>query len=450
MHGAETARDVFTAWRLTACAVGALRGAVIVSPPGPPARLVADPTLHPLFHSLIFVLAGLAGRALTDKLLVLVGGAEAVAAWAQVMSVADVVSGVSLTGIGIAVTVLAASHTGEGRRYWLKAALLMCLALSCCAAILGGFLAPNFVLLPGEGTLLYWALLAGWLAVGPGLLTAWLVGCGAVPRATLLTVAGLATPLVLLLTSPFPSPLQNLLAGQVLFGLVVLAGLGLGLRGLPPVTREHVVRLGRFLPMGIAIGTLGSAALAWSRGEIGAHHSWQTAGQVQAIWRTTDWVTAIMAGVLNAHFLPRLSAAPDRSSFLRELRRSAAFTALPAAGLLLALWLVLPDALALLYRDELRPARTDAFYFVAGDGVRILSWIALFGLYARHQAWAATVGEFLSLPLFALLLTLSAGAGGLRGIGVLWCLSYLAYAVFNAWALRRSLRPGQPWPLAGH
>ena len=49
-----------------------------------------------LLASLAFVLAGLAGRALIDKLLALQGGAVAVAGWAQLSSLVDVVAGVSL------------------------------------------------------------------------------------------------------------------------------------------------------------------------------------------------------------------------------------------------------------------------------------------------------------------------------------------------------------------
>jgi hypothetical protein len=75
--------------------------------------------------------------------------------------------------------------------------------------------------------------------------------------------------------------------------------------------------------------------------------------------------------------------------------------------------------------------------FFAGDALRMLSWIFLFGLFARGAGWAVTAGELLSLPLFAVLLFLLPGPLSLPVIGLAWMLAYAVYAGFNLWALRR-------------
>ena len=75
--------------------------------------------------------------------------------------------------------------------------------------------------------------------------------------------------------------------------------------------------------------------------------------------------------------------------------------------------------------------------FFAGDALRMLSWIFLFGLFACCAGWAVSVGELLSLPLFAALLWLLPGPLSLPAIGLAWMLSYAVYAGFNGWALRR-------------
>ncbi len=377
---------------------------------------------------------------MTDKLLAARGGAEAVAGWAQLGSVSDVVSGVSLAGIGTALTVLAAGHPGADRYVWLKPALFISLVLSFLAALAGFLLLPSRTLLPDQAPLFGPALLAGWLAVAPGLLIALLIGTGGAGRATILTLVSLLPPLGLLLAGPFDSPLSNLLAGQIAFGLAALGFLMHFVRDRGPLSREQLGALLRFVPAGLAIGILSPATMAWARSEIGTSLSWHAAGQVQAIWRSTDWITAIMAGVLNAHFLPRLSAAANRAAFLAELRRSTLATVLPSLGLLFLLWLFLPEVLTLLYREDMRLDRNEALFFLLGDGVRVLSWVLLFGLFARHQSWAITTGEFLSLPLFALLLNLFAGQFDLFQAGWLWCGVYLIYTLFNAAALWRSLR----------
>lgn len=396
-----------------------------------------------LLASFAFVVIGLAGRALIDKFLAIQGGAVAVAGWAQLASVAEVVSGASLTGVGTALTVLSAGCLGS-QMAWLKPALWICLSLSSLVAVLvwGAlrWLAPS--MFPGQASLLPLALAAGGLAVAPGLLVALLLGIGRPGRATAVIALGFLPPLLCLWRHPWPSPLMDLLAGQIAFGLVAAIGLVLLVRGQPPVSRQALLTLVRFLPAGLAIGILSPASTAWARAEIAGNLSWQAAGHVQAIWRTSEWSTAVMAGLLNAHFLPRLSAAADHTAFAAELKHAAVTTVLPAALLLVFLWLSLPDALTLLYRADIHVSRREALFFLMGDWLRIISWVALIGLFARHLARAITLGEFFSLPLFALLLTLFSGSFGVREVGMIWLLTYAIYSLFNSILLWRSLRPG--------
>jgi len=69
--------------------------------------------------------------------------------------------------------------------------------------------------------------------------------------------------------------------------------------------------------------------------------------------------------------------------------------------------------------------------------VRIASWIPLFALYAQRRTRAIAVGEFLSLPLFALLTVLAAADLSLTFTATLWLVSFAAYLAFNLWAARK-------------
>jgi hypothetical protein len=393
--------------------------------------------------ALAFVGAGLLGRALVDKLLAAQGGAVAVAAWAQLSAVAELVAGVSLAGIGTALTALAGAGPLARRLAWLKPALAVGLALSFAVALLAVplLLWSGVTLVPGSAWLPMLALLAGWLSIAPGLVAAWLLGMGRALTATAVVCVGFAPPLAMLLLTPPAAALPGLLAGQAAFGLAVMLAATRLLRGQPPLARDALATLLRFVPAGLAIGILSPAAMVWARLEIAGNLSWHVAGQVQALWRTSDWITAVMAGLLNALYLPRLAkaaaAAPD--TFRAELRRTASIVLIAAAVLLVLLWLALPAVMATLYRADIGVARHEAIFFLLGDWVRVASWVALFGLFARHAAWAITLGELLSLPLFALLLSLLAGSYGLREVGMIWCATYIAYAAFNAAALWRAM-----------
>lgn len=395
-----------------------------------------------LVSALGFVLTGLAGRALIDKLLALRGGAELVAHWAQLSSLAEIVAGVTLAGIGIGLTGRVAGVAPRHQRRLLGAALRLGLMLSglCLIACIGMTRSGLLPLLPAtQAALSLPALLTGWLLVAPGLLTAWLLGRGRPGRAILLVAATMSAQLLALWFAAAGAELVALLGAQALVGSLVAALLLAGEGSwADAASRDHGLR--RFVVAGIAIGILSPAATAIARAEIAASASWEIAGAVQALWRSSEWITAIAAGLLNAHFLPRLAAARSADDFAAQLRTSARQVLAPALLALGVLWLLLPQVLALLYREGLPVGRQDALAFLAGDGLRMLSWIFLFGLFARGAGWAVTAGELLSLPLFAALLLWLPGPLSLPAIGLAWLLTYAVYAGFNAWAMQRVRR----------
>jgi len=281
------------------------------------------------------------------------------------------------------------------------------------------------------------ALLAGWLSVPPGLAVSALIGAGRAGCAAALTAASFLPPMSLLLASPTGSPPADLLLGHILFGAAVAAVIVL--RRSRAVDRLELRRLLHFAPAGIAIGLLSPIAMILARARISDSLSWEHVAMVQAVWRANEWTTAVVAGMLYVHYLPKLGAATGRQAFNRVLGHAAAVTLAPAALAMLALWLILPQAIEWLYRSELAPARVDAGLLLLGDFLRVVSWVFLYGLYARQASRAVTMGEFLSTPLFALLLWFAVRPASLWDVGMAWALAYLAYAVFNGLALRQAL-----------
>ena len=121
-----------------------------------------------LLLPLLVVFAGLSGRALTDKLLALKGGPAAIAIWAQLSSLIDLVAGVSLAGVGVALVAAVAKRQAADSPAWLRAAMIPCMGLSGAAALLAAPLlhwAGVHVVPAGQESLALLALLAGWLAV---------------------------------------------------------------------------------------------------------------------------------------------------------------------------------------------------------------------------------------------------------------------------------------------
>ena len=81
--------------------------------------------------------------------------------------------------------------------------------------------------------------------------------------------------------------------------------------------------------------------------------------------------------------------------------------------------------------------RAAVALFFAGTFARIASWLPLYALYAMRRTRPIVLGEFLSMPLFAALLAVYPGALTLEAAGVLWIAAYVAYGLFNLWAVGR-------------
>lgn len=395
--------------------------------------------------ALAVVFAGLLGRAAIDKILALRAGPESVALWAQLQSIVDLVVGVTMAGVGQGLTVLVAQATAEGvQRQLMRAALASGLAVSAVAAL---------ALALGSGPISMWvsagavtpelvtvAAAAGCAAVVPGLLTAYWLGRARRDRilwlntATMLTMAGAAY-----VAAP-DAIAQGVLAAQAVTALVASAGLYAWLRRPGGVggTGAEVTRLQRYMVAGLSIGILSPVAMLAARSILAGALSWDEAGIVQALWRSSEWITAIAAGMLWMVALPRFSASWGSERFVPELARVASVALSVSALLLLLLWVNQAAVLETLYDKRFTiPDRTAAL-FLFGDWLRIGSWVFLYALFAMQRSGSIAVGEMLSIPLYAVLLIAYRDGLGVERAGLLYCVSYAAYFAFNAATVLRA------------
>ena len=395
----------------------------------------------------MIIVTGLAGRSALDKVLAIRGGAELVALWAQLGSVLDLVAAVALSGIGMGLSVLViqATHPDDQRRL-LREAISLGLGASFPVLVFLCVAAWGFGERLAAGALPPWLIamsaLAGWIVIIPGMLNSyWL---GQQRRDFMLGLAFLSAVLPLVAAVGVP-------AGQVLpfvafasAAPALVAVLLLRKAGAPAPSLEHR-RAGRrallhYLIPGVAIGILSPASMVAARAVVSDAMSWQDAGHLQAIWRVSDWVASVAGGVISVYFLPRLTATLETPAFQRELRRAAQLTVVPAALAFAVMFVFQRSILAWLYDESFRISDTAVALFFLGSLVRIAAWIPLFALYAMKRTGAITAGEFLSLPLFALLLAVFSRSLDLERASVLWFASYLVYGTFNYWAARPTAR----------
>jgi O-antigen/teichoic acid export membrane protein len=370
-----------------------------------------------------------------DKGLALRGGAEVVAWWAQLATVAELVAGITMAGIAGGLTVLVAQATDpERRRELLRQALTLGLALSLVPALAVPVGGAWFGTGPLPFYLVAVAAVAGWIAVVPGLLNSYWLGRERRDAQLALAVATALVAVAAVGWAPRERMLEWLLAALAAPALVLLAVWRPRVRPPDPAL---AAALRRYLLPGIAIGILSPASMLAARALVAASLSWHDAGVLQALWRLSEWIWAFASGVLSVLYFARMSAAQPRGEMSGVVRAATRAVLLPSAALFCLLFLFHRPVLALLYDESFQVSSTAAALFFAGSLVRVASWISLFALYAMSRTRLIAVGELLSLPLFVALLAAWGDGLTLERAGASWCAAFVVYAAFNFWAMRR-------------
>ena len=392
--------------------------------------------------ALAIILIDLLGRAGLDKMLALTGGPAIVALWAQLHSVVELVSAVAIAGVLQGLTVLISQSRGVGEeRGLLRDALRLGIATSLAVALFAPFL--GHVLTGGKiGADLFWlAALTGCITVVPATLSAYWLGKHQQQR--MLGLALLAGTILLLVAAGawLGLSLRGLMLAQCLASLLLGTAIWRYLRKLYgdhdtiAARAKYFGPLLKFVPVGLAIGIMSPVSELLMRGMLSSMLSWDAVGFIQALLRSTEWVTATSAGVLSLIYLPRFSSTYGSGRFDREMSHAAAMVLIPAAGLLLIIFFNQRAMLAALYDARFLVSDETAALFIMGSWVRIASWIFLFGLFAAHRTRLIIAGEILSLPLYALLLWLFAKGMTLERAALIYLTSYLVYLGFNAFAM---------------
>lgn len=425
----------------------------------------------PLLYSLAIILVGLLARAAVDKLLALRGGAASVAQWAQLQSLSDMIVGAVAIGLAQGLTVLVAQQAEPlaQRRLFAQALAIAGVAALPVAAIvfvltLAGVGGLRAEALPGGASTVLLCLASGAAGIALAMLNGYWLGRQRQGRVFAVTaVAWLPMTLAAASGGGLDRLIWTQLGVGLLFSALIWAWI---LRGSPRVGDASPKRrldqifasegqglvhrwfggtaapLWRYLPVGLSIGIASPLSQVLARGEISLALSWHDAGIMQAIWRAAEWVTAPMAGVLSLLFLPRLSraAAAGRDAFVAALRAAALPVLAATAGLLFLLWLGQRPVLATLYEPRVAATPLAVGLFLLGEALRVGSWVILFALLAQRATWWVTIGEFLSLPLFAALLMLFSSGIDLERAGALYLVTYVVYLAFNLLGLRTTLR----------
>ena len=400
----------------------------------------------PLSRALIIICLILWGpiyRALIDKLWMHSANLVAVGQWAQLQTISDFVATPAFVGVGVGLTVLIAQN--ERREYppLLLSAYFLGLATTLPTLIiisifsstideylqLGSHLRPQLEL----------ASLSGWLTVAGGLLGSYWLGKN---QQNKLLLFGLLTsiPIFLILGSGYWRGFDAISKSLMYTLLTISACVNVYILiyffkwknkndNYLAQLKHSTSLLVKYLPAGFSIGLLTPLSMLISRSVIASNLDWELAGATVALLRTSDWILNGAQSTLYFYFLPKISKEINHTNPIKVMFRISLYILIPSLIALISLFIMQEQILHLLYDTRLNIDSNISLIFWSGDFLRIISAIFLMGLYSLHCSKAIALGEFLSQPLYALLLFLGA-ATSLINVGLAHLFTYLIYALF--------------------
>jgi len=176
------------------------------------------------------------------------------------------------------------------------------------------------------------------------------------------------------------------------------------------------------------------------RNHLGETIGWESAGYWQAVSKISEIYLMLIIGPLAVYYLPRIAEIRRSEELRSEVVRVYRFSLPLAAGFALGIYLMRDTLVILLFASNFRPMTELFGWQLAGDVVKIASWVLGYVLLGKAAAKAFIATEVLfsiSLVIFTWLLT---GYFGLKGATMAYFVSYVLYLLILAFVVKRVIR----------
>jgi O-antigen/teichoic acid export membrane protein len=380
------------------------------------------------------------------KMVAMAGGPAALAVFGQFQNFLVLIVGVSGALFQSGLVKYAAEH--RENKDELAGMLATAIKLSAIVALVGSVLLllfhneiANLVLHQSGWASLF--LVTGIvlpLLVTNGIALALLNGMGQIRHYLLLNaltaLINMLAVVILSLWNGVEGALYGLLVGPILAGLVSV-GYAVRIHGRVLSVARHgtidsawVKRLGQFAIMALT-SLLTSALLPMGiRDQLVSQIGWQAAGYWQAVWQVSGAYLGIVTAGFSVYYLPKLSQL-TRDEDIRQEMLAFYRTAMPIVLLTGGMVYLLREVLLLLlYSDKFLPAAPLFAWQIAGDMLKISSWVLSYMLVAKKMtAWfIGSELTFVGLMYLANLILIP--MIGIQTPVVVYASMYAAYAVF--------------------
>lgn len=195
------------------------------------------------------------------------------------------------------------------------------------------------------------------------------------------------------------------------------------------IDRAHLRALGGFVAMAAASAIAAPLSQVAVRNDLAAQFGWDYAGYWDAMWRVSTIYLTFVTVTLSLYYLPRLSEIRDPAELRREILGTYRIVVPAVTVISLALYLLRDLVIAILFTGDFAPMEVLFSWQMAGDVVKISSWVLSFVMLGRGMTRLFIVTELLFALSFWASAALLTRLFGFEGVAMAHLANYAVYMV---------------------
>ncbi|KGA42899.1 WzxB protein [Pectobacterium odoriferum] len=204
--------------------------------------------------------------------------------------------------------------------------------------------------------------------------------------------------------------------------------------------KEKKKKIGGYILMAVSSALTAPVALIGVRNILVSHGGWEQAGQWQAVWKISEVYLGVITISLSTYYLPKLSVLKDINDIRKEINRTLLIVMPIVSIMALSVYVLRDIIITLLFTDEFREARDLFLIQLAGDVIKIASWLYAYPMISRGATKWFVFSEVFFSALFVILSYFLVSQLGTQGVNVAYLVNYSLYMIFVFFNLKRICR----------
>jgi PST family polysaccharide transporter len=191
----------------------------------------------------------------------------------------------------------------------------------------------------------------------------------------------------------------------------------------------HLKSLSHFMLMAVTASVISPLCLVLVRNHIGETFGWDHAGYWDAMWKISGLYLTFITSTLSLYYLPRIAETRTNDELRREVWLVARLVLPAVVALALATFAFRHLIVRLLFSSDFQPMEQLFAWQMAGDVVKIASWILSFVMLGRGMTRLFVTTEIGFSILFWVLTVQLSSFMGFKGVSAAYFVCYSIYLV---------------------